>query len=324
MATPQAPMIIENDRGDRLQLVDGAWKPLANSRARGAGYLPTMSRGSDKSEDAYYRTLREKEDEGVRAARSGIATARRAEGLLDRQKTGGQYAVPIWGGIAGMFDPEIRELDAIQAEAARSKRQPGEGAISDFDAQQFLAMTYGKDKPTETNRSLIRAQRLANDMALQKRDFSDWFVDTYGNTRGMNEAWSRYAQENPIFDPASEARGAPVLRSDRQQGREYFGAVRGEGDRRMSEAEADARRTAGGGRGVVTNRDGRRIVKETDGVAKLPPAQQNAARMFRGAKAPSGAKGNPYVPTNEMEFKNIPAGSWFVDDDGKVYQKAGR
>lgn len=320
MATP--PVIIENDAGDRMQLVDGAWKPLANARAPGAMYLPKMAGGSDKSEDAYYRGLREKEDEGVRSARVGISNARRAEGILGRQKTGGAFAVPVLGPVLGAFDKDIRELDAIQAETARSKRQPGEGAISDFDAAQFLAMTYGRDKPTETNRALIQAQRLANDSALQKRDFSDWYFQTYGNTRGMNEAWGRYAQDNPIFDPASEATGSPALNAGRKQWREYFGSVRGEGDRRPTQAAEDARRAdERRNRGYAVNADGRRIAKQPGFAAKLPPAQRAAALMFRGSKAKSGEKANPYIPTNEIEFKNLPAGAWFVDDDGKVYQK---
>lgn len=323
--SPTAPIIVENDAGDRLQLVDGAWKPLANARAPGSAYLPSMAGGSDKSEDAYYRGLREKEDEGVRNAGVGIRNARRAEGLLTRQKTGGIYGVPVLGAVAGFMDPEIRELDAIQSETARSKRQPGEGAISDFDAAQFMAMTYGRDKPTETNRALIQAQRLANDASLQKRDFSDWYFGTYGNTRGMAEAWGRYAQDNPIFDPQSEAEGAPRLNASRKQWREYFGSVRSEGDRRPSQAAEDARRAdERRNRGYAVNADGRRIAKAPGFTSKLPPAQRAAAMMFKGAKAPSGQKANPYVPTNAVEFKNIPAGAWFVDDDGKVYQKGGR
>lgn len=319
----EAPVIIENDRGDRLQLVNGAWKPLANGRAPGSSYLPSLSRGDpDKSEAAYYRQYKEKDDTAVRGAHSGIASARRAEGLLARQKTGGIYAMPVVGKVAGMFDPEIRELDALQSEQARSKRQPGEGAISDFDAEQFLAMTYGRDKPTETNRALIRAQRLADDAVLQRRAFTDWYVDTYGTTNGAPEAWSRYSQDNPIFDPRSEAAGAPVLNQKRAQWREYFGAVRGEGDKRETQAAADAR--AAEARQGIRNADGRRVAKAPGFTAQLPAPQRNAAAMFRGAKAASGSKANPYVPASANEFQRLPAGSWYIDDDGKVYQKGAR
>lgn len=243
---PQRPVIIENDAGDRLQLVDGRWQPIGNSRAAGASYLPGYSRGDpDKSEAAYYREYKKKDDDAVASAYKGVSTARRAERLLDRQPTGGIFSVPVLGGLAGMLDPEIRELDSIQAEAARSKRQPGEGAISDYDAQQFLSMTYGKDKPTATNRALIQAQRVADDAVIQRRSFMDWYVSSYGTTNGAPEAWSRYSQDNPIFD--QNAGGAtPVLNGKRQQWREYFGAVRTAGDRRPTDAADDAARAAVG------------------------------------------------------------------------------
>ncbi|MBL8771146.1 MAG: hypothetical protein JNK30_07155 [Phenylobacterium sp.] len=323
-----APIIAENDRGDRLQLIDGQWLPLANSRAPGSTYLPSYSRGDpDRSEAAYYRAFKTEDDKAQAGAAKGIAAARRMEGLLSRQKTGGQYAIPIWKDVAGWLDPEIREMDSIQAEAARSKRQPGEGAISDFDAQQFLVMTYGKDKPTETNRALIRAQRLADDAVQQRRAFMDWHASTFGTTNGAPEAWSRYAQDNPIFDAASEARGAPVLNMNRRQWREYFGAVRGDGDRRQSQASSDAQRAAGlssDGRERVRNADGSVIMKPQGWQSQLPAAQRNALRFYAGSKAKSGSKSNPYVPSSADEFDRLPLGSWYLDDDGKAYQKGAR
>ena len=142
--------------------------------------------------------------------------------------------------MAGMFDPEIRELDAIQAEVARTKNTPGSGAISDFDANQFLQMTYGKDKPTETNRMLIQAQRVANDATIQRRQFAEWYKQNYGTTNGFQEAWSRYAQDNPIFDPASVSGGTPALNANSKNWREYFGAG---GDARGTAATADVSRS---------------------------------------------------------------------------------
>jgi hypothetical protein len=56
----------------------------------------------------------------------------------------------------------------------------------------------------------------------------------------------------------------------------------------------------------------------------LPEAQRKALPQFRGSKAPVGDKGNPFVPSNMAEFNRIPAGKWFLDDDGKVYQKGRR
>ena len=205
------------------------------------------------------------------------------------------------------MDPEIREMDAIQSRVARQNRVPGEGAISDFDAQQFLAMTYGKDKPTETNKALIQAQRLGNDSVIQQRTFNDWYYRTYGNRVGADEAWMQYASENPIFDPASQAQGSPRLNARRENWRQYFGAVRAPGDERTSQAQTDIERTAGK-KAFPTN---------------IPQRQLKAAQLYRGSKEQAGTKGNPYVPASLDEAKKIPAGAWMIDDDGTVFQKPG-
>ena len=301
--------IAENANGDRVMWNGSAWVPLGNSRAPGASFLPATPATPDKSEAAYWRTYRDKDNVNVSQARSGLADARRMEGLLARQKTGGIYGVPVLGAVAGFMDPEIREMDAIQSKAARQNRTPGDGAISDFDAQQFLAMTYGKDKPTETNRALIQALRVANDAAIQRRQFMQRHYGTYGTVNGAEEAWDRYAQDNPIFDPSSEATGKPALNGKRRDWRTYFGAP---GQGRATQAQTDIERSVGAGQ--------QRKPFRAD---LMPPKQLAAARMFSGAKAAAGTKANPYVPTSMDEFKKIPPGAWVIDDDGTVFQKPG-
>lgn len=299
--------IATGPNGERKAWNGEAWVSIPRADAKGLAYLPENVDRPDKSEAAYFNAWRKEQDPAVKSAETGLGDARRMEGLMAKQKTGGIYSVPIVGPVVGAFDPEIREMDAIHSKAARQNRVPGEGAISDFDAQQFLAMTYGKDKPTETNRALIQAQRLGNDAMIQRRTFNDWYYQTYGNRVGADEAWFQYARENPIFDPASEAQGAPRLNSKRQNWRQYFGAVRGPGDAQASQAQQDIERTAGR-KAFPTN---------------IPQRQLKAAQLYRGAKAQPGTKGNPYVPANLDEAKKIPPGAWMIDDDGTVFQKPG-
>jgi len=271
-----------------------------DANAPGARYLPRRMDAASKSEEAYFRAYREKDNEGIAAARKGVARARRAEGLMSRQKTGGIYSVPVVGSVAGLLDPEIRELDAIQAEVARSKRQPGEGAISDFDAQQFLNMTYGKDKPTATNRALIQAQRIADDAAIQRRGFMEWHYNTFGSTVGAEEAWDRYAQDNPIFAPETEARGAPVFNARRQNWREYFGAVRSTGDRRATTAEEDIRRASGAPAKPIT----------ANAPRKPPPAASatyNRMKARFDPRAPMGDQRNPFLARDAATLQRLEA-----------------
>jgi hypothetical protein len=308
----QQPPIVENDAGDRMAWNGRAWVNIGNKNAPGARWLEATPGAPDKSEAAYFNKWRTDDNTRVNSARTGIARARRMEGLLAKQKTGGLYAVPVVGSVMGMFDPEVREMDAIQSEVARTKRVPGEGAVSDFDAKQFLAMTYGKDKPTETNRALIQAQRLGDDAAIQRRQFMEWHYNTFGKASGAEEAWDLYAQDNPIFLPSSEASGAPALNNRRQGWREYFGVSRGG---KPSQAEEDLRRSSAK-RGDWT--DSRKPAEV------LSPAQRKTVAMFRGAKAERGSKGNPFVPYTKQQFDRLKPGEYYIDTDGRIFQKGAR
>lgn len=53
----------------------------------------------------------------------------------------------------------------------------------------------------------------------------------------------------------------------------------------------------------------------------LPTPQVEAAKKFKGTKAPAGDPTNPFVPRNAAEFKNIPPGKSYIDDDGSVQVK---
>lgn len=232
--------IATNANGETLRWDGTAWRPMPrmSPNAPGAGYLRPAAMGDSKSEQAYYRQWRQSDNSSVASARQQRRDALRAEQLMQKQETGGIFAVPGIGKLAGMLDPEIRELEAIQSRVARANRQPGEGAVSDFDAQQFIAMTYGPDKPTETNRNLIRAQRIANDQALQRRYFMEWHFNNFGTLSGAEEAWDRYAQDNPIFAPESP----DSLNDKRLNWRQYFGVANTPGDARPTEAAEDIQR----------------------------------------------------------------------------------
>ena len=268
-----------------------SWEAVAPPGAR---LLPRgRATGDRRSEEAYWGRRRTQGDPAVTQAEQGVAASRRAEGLLARQEaqgqgTGGIYGVPILGTVAGFLDPEIRELNALQARQARLERQPGEGAISDFDAAQFVAMTYGADKPMETNRALIQAQRVINDATLQKREFDEWYFGQYGTTAGSQEAWRVYAQENPIFDPSSQRGEGPArINGERQNWRQYFTGEQG----LDTQADIDAR--------------------SLDGAAALPEfadvrTDQNGLPVYSG---PSGSEVSP-----------IPAGADIRRTaDGKSY-----
>lgn len=297
----------------------GQWQPVD---APGARLLPDRPvTGDRRSEEAYWRARRTQGDPAVTQAEQGVSASRRAEGLLRRQEnqggmfggTGGIYSVPVVGQVAGLLDPEIRELDALQARQARLERQPGEGAISDFDAAQFVAMTYGKDKPMETNRALIQAQRVANDAVLQRREFDEWYFSQYGTTVGSQEAWRVYAQENPIFDPASQRDGTATLNRNRATWREYFTGDPG----LQTQAFVDATAAAG-------------MAGPTDPATGLPSysgmTRTNGRELpFSGPSGPGSAPdlaidvSDPSIPRDEL-VRILSGGGWVRNGQGEPYQ----
>lgn len=308
--------------GERKQWNGSAWVQLPSGRAPGSAFLPPAGQfGKDPSEAANFNKWRQTQDSGVTNARSAMAQDREMEGLLARQKTGGMYALPVVGGALGMFDPEIRRIEALSSESARSKRTPGEGTISDFDARMFQQQVPGRAQPTQTNRAIIQADRLRSDAVLQRREMADWYYQTFGHSRGFEEAWDRYAQANPIFDPASESEGRPILNANRQNWRQFFGGVRGPGDERGTQAESDVRRAA-------TLQSKERLGQSTKplDMQRVTPAALKTAQIYRNTKAPSGTKANPWLPVTEEEFNRIPAGrdgGWYINPaDGRVLQKA--
>jgi hypothetical protein len=267
--------------------------------APGLPYLQTPVAGKDQSEASYFRDFRKNQlDPQFKKANDTIATDRRLEGLLTKQKTGGMYALPVVGDAMAMFDPEAREIKALTNRKARESRVPGEGATSDFDARMFQSMVPGLGQPEATNRALIRAERLAASNAQDRRVFADWYHDRFNTTSGMEDAWRTYNEANPIFDPSSEATGKPVLNPKRQSWRGFYGAERGDLDRKPTQAVQDIQR------------------------AQPPPKAMASGYMrFKSSvgldpKAKPGSARNPHIMTSEAQLATVPVGDYAIGPDG--------
>lgn len=309
------PIAVNPSTGARRQWNGSAWLDLPNSKAPGAAYLPQTRVASDPSENAYYKDWRKQNDPGLTNARATIAQSREYENLLRKQKTGGIYGVPVVGAVAGWADPEIRRMEALSAEQARSKRQPGEGAVSDFDAKMFERMVPSKGLPTETNEMIIRAQRAAADQALQQRQMAEWYRSTYGSMTGFQEAWDNYAVSNPVWDERAYEQGKTQLNAGRQTWRQFYGAERGDLDRQGSAAARDLRRAEGapGSNRKPVSESGRAEYQKFYESGRYNP------------KAKLGAASNPFVATDERTLQNIMnapqyMGSYIYGPDGTLYK----
>lgn len=270
--------------------------------APGLPYLQTPVAGKDTSEAAYYRDMRQKQlDPGYNTATQTLATDRRLEGLLSKQKTGGMYALPVVGDALAMFDPEAREIKALSSQKARLQRQPGEGTISDFDARMFQTMVPGLSQPLATNKALILAERIGASNGQDRRAFADWYHDRFNTTSGMNEAWRTYAESNPIFDPRSEQTGRPMLNDKRQNWRQYFGAERGGLDAQPTQVLKD--------------------IKESQR-SEVPDAARNAYAKYSKEKgidrsAKPGSAKNPFLARDDAEMAKAPPGSYVISPTGQ-------
>ena len=280
--SPSAPALFENpETGERKYWSGSGWVMLPNVRAPGSKLLPSDIKPPNPSAAAAWGRWSDDTGKKYGQALTNLQKDTAAEQLLNRQQqqrqgTGGVYGVPLLGTLAAYADPELRRLDQLQASAARGMREAGEGSMSDFDAKMFLTMAYSKGLPMETNRAVLRAQRVANAQTIERKGFNDWYYQTYNHRDGADEAWAAYANSNPILDPKSEK--TPVFNPNRQTWRQYFGVVRGPLDTKPSIGVDDVRRASqqpafpqrGKPGSIVTNTKGERAKWDAAGTQLIP------------------------------------------------------
>ena len=175
---------------------------------------PYANLSDDTSRNRFYMQ-EAKANEKIRAdaraaagmAQNKIAKVSEFRKMNKETGTGGVYDGPILPGLFKSFaratDSNFSNMEAITAELAPQNRQPGAGATSDYDAQQFERATVGVDKPGPANKNIAVAieGQAKRDIGYSK--FVDWYFQTHKTNQGMDQAWQEYVDSNPIFDRAS-------------------------------------------------------------------------------------------------------------------------
>lgn len=151
----------------------------------------------------------------------------RLKTLMSEQDTGSLYAIPGAKTVAGWFDPQVSEINSIQARLAPQQRVPGSGSTSDFDAKMFEKAVPSVDKPKETNNNIIAAIEARSQTEQQHQAFLSDFLQANGHLNGADNAWKKYLNDNPIFDKTSTASNLK-LNKNRQDYKTYFGGSRNE------------------------------------------------------------------------------------------------
>jgi hypothetical protein len=158
------------------------------------------------------------------AAAAAAELARQAQQFIEinqRQETGGFTNGPVGSTLKGFWNDDIKEMASISARIAPSLRQPGSGATSDYDAAQFKQATIGVDKPLEVNRNIANGYIAAAQNLSGKAEFERSYFDTYGHLAGAPQAWKRYLEANPIFDPTAKP-GEIKLNEGRMKWQDFF------------------------------------------------------------------------------------------------------
>ncbi len=158
----------------------------------------------------------------VAASRSNLALAREFEELNSRGITGGLSGwlnsnLPsfLQGAGPGTQD-EVQRMSMLTSKLAPQNRLAGTGAVSDFDAKQFLKMTGGLDKNPEVNARYIQAARMGDQAVIDRQAFREAFLSANGTLTGADRMWQEYASAEPIFDKKGN------IRAGRRSWSDYF------------------------------------------------------------------------------------------------------
>lgn len=174
-------------------------------------------------------------DELVKTATTTITDMERYQFLNEKLNkegidSGGWGGNPLVAGIRNLYgNPELKEMQAITARITPTLRQAGSGATSDFDAKMFQEGTVGINKPKAVNNNIATATIAAAKNLIAKAQFEQAYFTAYQHTQGMESAWQRYLNDNPIFDSKAQE-GSFALTPNRRTWQEYFGGVEKKAD----------------------------------------------------------------------------------------------
>lgn len=153
-------------------------------------------------------------------AQGAIRQIDRFMALNEKQASGPVYGLPLISWFTGM-SAAAQEMDQIRADIARKQRQPGEGQVSNFDATQFLVASPGRGKSYQVNKNIALGIKTAKQLQLEQSDFLRNYLAVNRHLTGAKEAWKKYLEANPIFDPKAK-QGSFDLNLNRVDYQSYF------------------------------------------------------------------------------------------------------
>lgn len=103
------------------------------------------------------------------------------------------------GSISKALSSAGQQLNVQSVEQALNRVQQTKGAISNAEMDLFMKTAANPDNNFETNQMILKMAQAALLRVQQKYLFTREFMKREGTTLGADEAFARFAEENPIF-----------------------------------------------------------------------------------------------------------------------------
>jgi len=221
------------NRSNRPRPSGGGGGGFSSPVGEGDGLNPYEGITDPKQRDIMYRQLmtdfnsRQKDYQQTRVEAQNIIASTDEFLALNKKVgsggvtgSGGLSSVPIVNSARNMVDSDWARMNAITDKLTPLMRQGLPGAASDRDMQTFRGATVGTGKLGEANVGIARGLQVAAKNAIDKGLFDEAYFRRNRHLQGSDNAWSRYLEENPIFDPRSDPTN-PELNRSRKSWREY-------------------------------------------------------------------------------------------------------
>ncbi len=207
--------------------------------------LPTKQAAEIRAENQAQglKELSESDDE-VQQAQNAQVQLQRFMYLNSRHPTSSLEGVPGIKQLTGL-EAYNKEMDKLAARLSIYARQPGMGRMTNLDLMTFKEGSVGRDKPYMVNKAIATALNVAIDNQLGYNQFRHNYFSVYGTLAGSRDAWDKYLNANPIFDPKKPA-GSFVLNPHRMSYKQYFQSLYQHPGAMMRTASSPLLRAQGG------------------------------------------------------------------------------
>lgn len=243
-----------------IQAAGPAATEVADPNAPGAQFMRTDAPPKISATDQKYLTTQR---QSAQTAQGMARDAERFAKLNERKYTGGVQTMPFLRNLLGAADTGVGEMMAITEKLTPQMREAGSGAMSDRDVAMYKASTLDVGKPGPTNAALSRVVQAGAKRQGDYAAFLEEWAGRRGSVLGAQEAWSAYAEANPLFDNSN---GLTQLRQTTPW-RQWFGVQRG--------GQAQPARGGGGARPAATGRPAK-PVKQMSNAELMALARQAA------------------------------------------------